>query len=148
MVYGKRCHLPVELEHRTRWAIKEINLDLVRVGEKRLLELHVLEELHLDAYDCASNYKARSKALHDRKIKKKDFEEDDKVLVFDGKLKLLAEKRWTGPFEVMAASLLGFLELWNKDKSSSFKVDGHRCKLYFDAPFLRSVSAISLQPPP
>jgi hypothetical protein len=27
-VYGKTCHLLVELEHKTYWAIKEMNLDI------------------------------------------------------------------------------------------------------------------------
>ena len=26
MVYGKACNLPLELEHKTYWAIKELNM--------------------------------------------------------------------------------------------------------------------------
>jgi hypothetical protein len=27
-VYGKACHIPVELDHKAYWAIKEMNLGL------------------------------------------------------------------------------------------------------------------------
>jgi hypothetical protein len=32
LVYGKVCHLPVELEHRGYWAIKQLNFNLLKAG--------------------------------------------------------------------------------------------------------------------
>ena len=48
--YGKACHLHVEIEYKAWWAIKILNLDMGRVGLKRLLDLNELEELRNDAY--------------------------------------------------------------------------------------------------
>ena len=45
LVYGKACHLPVEIEYKAWWAIKKLNLDLGRVGLKRVLDINELEEL-------------------------------------------------------------------------------------------------------
>jgi len=36
LVYGKPCHLPIELEHKAYWAIKHLNFNLKSAGEKRL----------------------------------------------------------------------------------------------------------------
>jgi hypothetical protein len=35
LVYGKTCHLPVELEHRAHLAIQRWNMDLDQAGEHR-----------------------------------------------------------------------------------------------------------------
>ena len=50
LVYGKACHLLVEIEYKARWAVKKLNLEMGRAGHKRLLDINELEKLRNDAY--------------------------------------------------------------------------------------------------
>ncbi|GJV95901.1 reverse transcriptase domain-containing protein [Tanacetum coccineum] len=67
LVYGKSCHLPIELEHRAYWALKHANFDLKTAGDHRKLQLNELNELRDQAYENSLIKKRRRRKLHDSK---------------------------------------------------------------------------------
>ncbi|GJR38805.1 reverse transcriptase domain-containing protein [Tanacetum coccineum] len=107
--------------------------DLIAAGEKRMFQLHELDELRYQAYENSRLYKERTKVWHDRKLRmRKEFKQGNKVLLFHSKYKFKQPKlrsRWLGPYVVKHQYPSGYVELYGKD-GKTFIVNGHRLKLY------------------
>ncbi|CAM8954730.1 unnamed protein product [Rhodiola kirilowii] len=146
LIYGKPCHLPVELEYKSFWAVRELNFNMKTAGEKRLLDLNELDEIRLDSYENAKIYKQKQKKWHDKKILRKEFKEGDQVLLFNSRLRLFPGKlksRWTGPFKIQKVFEDGHVTLFNS-RGEIFKANGQRLKLYHGAPLDPETTTIPL----
>nr|GEX90045.1 reverse transcriptase domain-containing protein [Tanacetum cinerariifolium] len=124
LVYGKSCHLPIELEHRAYWALKHVNFDLKTTGDHQKLQLN---ELRDQAYENSVIYKERTKKLHDSKIK-------------NHILNVAYHPQTSGQVELSNSGLKRILERTvgktvprelSQPNGPNFKVNGHRVKRYF-----------------
>ena len=125
LVFGKPCHLPLELEYKAMWAIKKLNFNFKTAKEERLLQLNEMEELRNEAYDRARNYKDKTKKWHDQRILRREFKAGDQVLLFNSRLRLFPGKlksKWSGPYTIVSSTNFGSVTL-RTSNPEEFKVN-------------------------
>ncbi|XP_074278657.1 uncharacterized protein LOC141602251 [Silene latifolia] len=134
LIYGKGCHLPVEVEHKAYWAIKAFNQNVDEAGLYRKLQIQELEEFRHNAYHNASIYKEKARSWHDKMVTRRVFKEGQDVLVFQSRLKNFSGKlgsRWFGPYKVKKVFPHGVVEVEDPTSGKVIKVNGQRLKNYF-----------------
>ena len=112
-------------------------MDCKVVGEKRLLQLSELDEFCNEAYENARIYKEKTKAWHDKHIRRKEFDPGQRVLLFNSRLKLFPSKlksKCSGPFTVVQVFPYGGVGIMHPEKGQ-FEVNAQRLKSYFGGEF-------------
>ncbi|XP_009611127.1 uncharacterized protein [Nicotiana tomentosiformis] len=122
-------------------------MDMALVGENRLLQLNVLDEFRLNAYENAKLYKENTKRWHDKHIQHREFEPGQEVLLFNSRLKLFPGKlksRWAGPFVVVSVRPHRAVELRDTSSSGTFLVNVQRIKHHWSGDIARHKTSVDL----
>ncbi|KAI3767981.1 hypothetical protein L2E82_18410 [Cichorium intybus] len=108
LIYGKGCHLPVELANRALWAIKQVNMDYTEVGKRtKIIAVRVGGATRRSIRECG-------------------YIQVENEAMFPGKLR----SKWNGPYEVVTVTDYGSIEIRDFKGGQPFKVNRHRLKPY------------------
>ncbi|XP_073138509.1 uncharacterized protein [Henckelia pumila] len=133
LVYGKLCHLPVELEHKDYWAANFLNFDVKAT----------------DAYENAKVYKENTKRWHDQKIVNREFEVGQQVLLYNSRLNLMSGKLrlgWSRPYTITQVFPYETVEI-TSEATGKFQVNDHRLKVYRGGVVVDEQITVNLQDP-
>ncbi|XP_024015145.1 uncharacterized protein LOC112088913 [Eutrema salsugineum] len=107
-----------------------MNMNFKAAGERRMFQMHELEEIRHNTYNNSKIYKEKKKVFHYKRIRHRSFAPNDRVSLFNSCLKLSPGKlrsRWSRPFTVKKVKPYGALILWGK-KGDTFVAKGQRVK--------------------
>jgi hypothetical protein len=112
-----------------------MNLDLDAAVVKQRIQISELEVMRLKAYENASIYKERIKRWYDKRLKKKEFKEGDKVLLYNSRFKTFEkgklQRKWDKPYVVYSVLSNGAVNIMDV-KGDQFMVNGQRLKVYYE----------------
>ena len=98
IILGKQCYLPVEIEHKAYWVIRQINENFTEAGLNRKLQMNEFEEIRNEAFENTKMSKLHMKKLYDQHINRKILQVGQHVFLYDSKLHIFPRKlksRWT-----------------------------------------------------
>ncbi|XP_076933072.1 uncharacterized protein LOC143598846 [Bidens hawaiensis] len=127
----------VAVNYVSKWveAIATKTNDHIVVCKQRKLNICELEELRDEAYKCASAYKDKMGRVHYAKLRRRTFEEGQRVWLYNSRLKLFPSKfksKWTGPYQAKRVGKYGEVEIKDFDDHLRQVVNGHRLKPYLE----------------
>ena len=116
--------MPLELEHKAYWAIKELNYDFKLAGEKRLFDISSLDEWRTQAYENATLFVKR---WHDKRIQKREFKVGEYVLLYNSRFRFFVGKllsKWDGPYVIEEVYRSGAIKINNSEGTTPKVVNG------------------------
>ena len=127
LVYGKACQFPMEMDDKAYWAIKTLNFNLAKACQQRMLQMNELDKMRCESYESSRIYREKVKLFHDKRIMRKTFEPQQKVLLYSSRLHIFLGKlhsRCTSPFVVKIVHPYGAIKIENLKNGKIIKVNG------------------------
>ncbi|GJS19456.1 reverse transcriptase domain-containing protein [Tanacetum coccineum] len=136
LVYGKACHLPIELEDKACWALKHCNFNLKTAGDHRKVQMNELNEIRDQAYENSLIYKEKTKKIHDSKIKNRDCPDYEEIPSGESKVHIeVLSVLWgnrlpipDGSLPLFRATIDGLKAVWDE----GLRFDASRTLLLLD----------------